>query len=120
MSDSYEFNHGVHASLSKVSSATTAPANVSNKTTATTNTSPSHSPQGSSKHPLPSIHRAGPITKHPYAKPGVYPVTVQVTDNYAQTADASLQTADATRKRKSIWDTKATEPPRKRRKITME
>eukprot|EP01083_Nonionella_stella_P001036 3001_1 len=33
----------------------------------------------------------GPITKHPYAKPGVYPVTVQVTDKYAQTADASLQ-----------------------------
>ena len=31
-----------------------------------------------------------PVTKHPYAKPGVYPVTVQVTDKYNQTADAFL------------------------------
>ena len=32
----------------------------------------------------------GPEVKHPYAKPGVYPVTVQVTDKYNQTADAFL------------------------------
>ena len=31
-----------------------------------------------------------PVTKHPYAKPGAYPVTVQVTDKYNQTADAGL------------------------------
>ena len=30
------------------------------------------------------------ITKHPYAKPGAYPVTVQVTDKHGQTADAGL------------------------------
>jgi len=32
-----------------------------------------------------------PTVKHPYAKPGAYPVTVQVTDKLGQTADASLQ-----------------------------
>jgi len=32
-----------------------------------------------------------PTTKHPYQKPGVYPVTVEVTDKYGQTANARLQ-----------------------------
>merc|ERR1712228_660349 len=32
-----------------------------------------------------------PFVKHSYAKPGAYPVTVQVTDKLGQTADASLQ-----------------------------
>ena len=39
----------------------------------------------------PAVITKEPYTKHPYEHPGTYPVTVEVTDKYGKTANASLQ-----------------------------